>query len=205
MKIYTRAGDKGTTGLFGGDRVSKAAARLHAYGTIDELNSLLGVILSRHDLPQSIREELDDIQHTLFLVGSDLATPLKEPVNVPRMGLEKVADMERWIDLHTKNLPELTTFILPGGSESASLLHNARTVCRRAERWIVDLMQDEDVNTALIVYVNRLSDYLFTVARAVNQFLDFPDRTIRVRTEASRGMQNSKKQTVQREEAEVQQ
>lgn len=184
MKIYTKTGDKGTTSLFGGDRVSKASARLHAYGTIDELNAVLGVVLAHKDIPENVRNELDDIQHVLFLLGTDLATPLKKPVKVPRMDMGLTATLERWIDAHTQNLPELTTFILPGGSDVAALLHQARAICRRAERWLAELMQKEEINTAAIIYVNRLSDYLFIAARAVNQSLHIEDKTITIRKEA---------------------
>ncbi len=190
MKIYTKTGDKGATSLFGGDRVSKASVRLHAYGTIDELNALLGVVLAREDLPENVRRELDEIQHVLFLLGTDLATPLKEHMKVPRMEMDRTVTLERWIDAHTQDLPELTTFILPGGSDVAALLHQARTICRRAERWLAELMQNEEINTAAIIYVNRLSDYLFTAARASNKSLHIEDRTIRIRQEAQQGTQN---------------
>lgn len=168
MKIYTRAGDGGLTGLYGGDRVSKASVRLHAYGTIDELNACLGVVGGEHDVPAKPKEQLLHIQRLLFTVGADLATPTERAVHVTRITAADTKQLETWIDQMEATLPPLTQFIVPGGGRVASLLHQARTTCRRAERWIVELATTESINPAILPFVNRLSDYLFVVARAVN-------------------------------------
>ena len=166
MAIYTRTGDKGKTSLFDGTRVLKSHVRVETYGTIDELNSLIGAAVARIKKQESgIKKELEKIQHDLFAIGSALATPHAMPV----IGLEtRPADFEKLIDEMTAKLPELKNFILPGGSIAGSLLHVARTVARRAERKIVALVQKEDVDTAIVIYLNRLSDLLFTMARFVN-------------------------------------
>lgn len=168
MKIYTRTGDKGLTGLFGGSRVSKAAVRLHAYGTLDELNAVLGVIVADASVPEPLSKQLSEIQALLFRLGSDLATPLESSAKVLRMDASFAQTLESWIDDLEKNLEPLTTFILPGGSSAGAKLHEARTVCRRAERWIVELKEKEPITDAVIVIVNRLSDYLFVAARYAN-------------------------------------
>ncbi len=162
MKIYTRTGDKGKTSLFGGKRVSKSSLRVEAYGTIDELNSAIGVAISQM---ANIQKELLKIQHDLFSIGAVLANPQGKKTQ----GLEaRATDFERLIDQMTEKLSELRNFILPGGGKTGALLHAARTVCRRAERRIVSLAQKEHVDTAILVYLNRLSDLLFTMARYVN-------------------------------------
>jgi cob(I)alamin adenosyltransferase len=168
MKIYTKTGDKGKTGLFGGERVSKSAVRLHAYGTIDELNALLGVIASESKIPRNLQTQMMEIQTLLFYVGADLATPMKSSAKILRIEPKNALLLEDWIDaMETKLLP-LTQFILPSGSRAGALLHQARTTCRRAERWIVELGEKEAINHEVIVFVNRLSDYLFVAARYVN-------------------------------------
>lgn len=166
MKIYTRTGDKGNSGLFGGERVRKSSRRLHAYGTVDELNSILGLILCEK-LPTELSEQLKKIQSMLFIVGADLATNNLK-VKVPRIAASDVAMLEQWIDAMQETLPELSNFIVPGGSRAGSLLHQARTVCRRSERWIVELMDQEKCNVHILTFMNRLSDYLFVAARFVN-------------------------------------
>ncbi len=166
MKIYTRTGDKGDSGLFGGDRVRKSSLRLHAYGTVDELNAILGMVLCEK-IPERTRTELTHIQSLLFIVGSDLATP-NEKVNVPRVLPEEATMLEGWIDEMEQTLAPLTNFILPGGCHGGAQLHQARTVCRRAERHIVALMDHETINPEIIIFMNRLSDYLFVAARFVN-------------------------------------
>ena len=172
MKIYTRTGDKGTTSLVDGTRVSKAEERVDAYGTVDELNSIIGAVVARLTASQSgIRRELEDIQHDLFVIGAQLASPAansKEQMANSRLK-ERTTEFEQTIDRLSKELPELKAFILPGGGEAGSLLHLARTVCRRAERRIVSLAQKEQVDDAILVYFNRLSDLLFTYARYLNQ------------------------------------
>ena len=167
MPIYTRTGDKGQTSLFGGTRVPKSNIRVDAYGTIDELNSAIGVVLAHFKRGKSmlIRRELQQIQYELLDIGSALAKPQGMPVT----GLEKrVKDFEEVIDQLTGSLPELKNFIIPGGSQAGSLLHVARTVSRRAERKIVFLMQQESIDEQIVKYINRLSDLLFTMARHVN-------------------------------------
>lgn len=169
MSIVTRTGDKGKTGLFGGERVSKAAPRLHAYGTVDELNACLGVILAEPNIGQEIEEQLLTTQRRLFLVGADLATPITSAAKIARVETTHVQEVERWINALEQTLPMLQRFILPSGSRPGALLHQARTICRRAERWVVTLSEKEAINLQVQVYLNRLSDYLFLVAREANR------------------------------------
>jgi cob(I)alamin adenosyltransferase len=169
MPIYTRTGDKGKTSLFDGTRVLKSDKRVDTYGTIDELNSMIGAALAEiKDSSLKIKdlvEELEKIQHDLFDIGSALATPHPMPVE----GLEKrPKEFETLIDTLTKKMPEITYFILPGGGKAGSFLHVCRTITRRAERQLVALMQKEKVDTEIVTYLNRLSDLLFTMARYVN-------------------------------------
>jgi cob(I)alamin adenosyltransferase len=159
MKIYTRTGDGGDTALFGGGRVPKDHPRVEAYGAVDELNALLGWVVTVVSDPES-RERLTALQHDLFAVGAELASP---PVPDARVG-----DMERWMDEASATLPELTTFVLPGGSAGAVALHVARTVCRRAERAVVRLAASEPVADGLVAFLNRLGDLCFTMARGEN-------------------------------------
>ena len=160
-KIYTRTGDDGTTGLGTGDRVAKDSLRVEAYGTVDETNSHVGVILS-YEPPEKIRELFIDVQHDLFDVGGELATP---GMNVLRDGA--VQRLESALDEINEDLPALKDFILPGGGPLASHCHVARTVCRRAERTLVSLAREEPVRDELSQYLNRLSDLLFVAARAL--------------------------------------
>jgi len=169
MPIYTRTGDKGKTSLFDGTRVFKSDKRVETYGTIDELNSTIGVALAEiKDLRLKITEvsvELEKIQHDLLDIGSTLATPHPMPV----VGLEdRPKEFELLIDKLTNKMPELKEFILPGGGKAGSFLHVCRTIARRAERQLVALMQKENVDSTIITYINRLSDLLFTMARYVN-------------------------------------
>jgi len=170
MKIYTRTGDDGTTGLFGGRRVSKTDARVEAYGSVDELNALLGVALASDASPALawLRELLVSIQNDLFVLGADLATPRGEESSyLPRVQDEQVAALERAIDSAEAALPALRNFILPGGPAPAAHLHHARTVCRRAERAAVRLAaQQQDMGPVPVRYLNRLADLLFVLARA---------------------------------------
>ena len=167
--LSTRAGDSGSTGLFGGKRVSKASDRLHAYGTVDELNAILGMLLALRTLPGLVADDLSSIQNILFCIGSDLATPFQSTAHVDRLRPEAVQHLEeRGVALENQLLP-LSKFILPGGSEAGALFHHARTVCRRAERWVVALSEHEQVNEHVLVYLNRLSDYLFLAARMANK------------------------------------
>jgi cob(I)alamin adenosyltransferase len=177
MKIYTRTGDDGQTSLFAGGRTSKNSARLHAYGTIDELNSFVGLVLAQGVSPE-LTEALNAIQNELFIVGSDLATPLDaEAAWISRVSEEQVTRLEHEIDQMDAQLAPLKNFILPGGTVAASSLHIARTVCRRAERWIVELGVEENLNASVLHYVNRLSDWLFVAARYEN-YLSGKDETI---------------------------
>ena len=167
MPIYTRTGDKGDTALFDGSRVPKSHVRVETYASIDELNSLLGQALTF--LPKAkhkaLAKEIESIQHDLFAIGSALAVPHPLPV----VGLEKrPKDFEKLIDSMTKKMPELKNFILPGGGKPGALLHVARTFARRAERRVVALMETQEVDNAILIYLNRLSDLLFTMARYVN-------------------------------------
>ena len=169
-KIYTRTGDDGSTALGGGQRVPKTSLRITAYGTVDELSSQIGVALAS-DIEADIADELRRIQNELFHLGSDLCIleEDKERMPVPRMEERHVEALENLLDRLTDELPKLDNFILPGGSASAAQLHVARTVCRRAERWLVALAADEDVGEYTIPYLNRLSDALFVMARYENK------------------------------------
>ena len=181
MKLYTRSGDDGTTGLFGGGRVRKDASRVEAYGTVDELNAAVGFVAAGCDdarsLHQRLLEVFADLQSRLFDVGADLATPLdsRHADKIVRIGDEEVAKAEAWIDEFDAANDAMTTFVLPGGSELAGRLHVARTVCRRAERRVIALASAEEVNEAVIRYLNRLSDLLFAMARRVNKDAGVPD------------------------------
>ncbi|MDP4199017.1 MAG: cob(I)yrinic acid a,c-diamide adenosyltransferase [Bacteroidota bacterium] len=175
MKIYTKTGDDGTTGLFGGGRVPKDSPRIEAYGTVDELNSCIGLVRAASgelfvDLLQRISEEL-------FVLGGDLATPLetRSDYEVPRIGESQVRALELAIDEHDAQLPSLKRFILPGGTPLAAHLHHARTVCRRAERLLVTLTTREKIGPNDIIYLNRLSDLLFVLARRANQLAGVRD------------------------------
>jgi cob(I)alamin adenosyltransferase len=175
MKIYTRTGDDGTTSLFSGGRVSKTNLRVEAYGTVDELNSILGLAraLKPHPGTDSL---LNAVQNQLFHLGADLATPLDAAASwVVRMDAETVAWLENRIDDLTVALPPLKNFILPGGTPAAAQIHVARTVCRRAERIAVALQELEPLGEHVIHYLNRLSDFLFTLARWENLQAGIPE------------------------------
>jgi len=173
MRVYTRTGDDGETGLFGGPRVSKDAPRLEAYGTVDELNSTIGVASAA--LPhEDLVAWLQIVQSDLFDIGGELATPdltgriAKGQVVGPRVTDEDVAKLEAWIDAMDTEIEPLTRFILPGGTLASAHLHVARTVCRRAERRVLSLARDAEVAPTVVRYLNRLSDCLFTMARVAN-------------------------------------
>lgn len=166
MKIYTRTGDRGKTSLWGGKRVDKNAARLAAYGTVDELNALLGVVRCL-GIDAEFDRALERIQHELFVLGADLAAP-ENVTRIERMNQTYITRLEQEIDAWEEQLPPLREFILPSGSQTAAYLHLARTVCRRAERELVDVSQQEPVNEATQAYLNRLSDWLFVLARLAN-------------------------------------
>ena len=169
MKIYTRTGDEGTTALYGGERVPKDTARVEAYGTVDEANALLGVTRTQLGQLSEFDALLAELQSALFDVGADLATPeSRYRKNIVPMTAEDVGGLELQIDRLEADLPELRAFILPGGHPAAASLHHARTVVRCAERRTAALSHTEAINPQVIVYLNRLSDLLFVLARAVN-------------------------------------
>jgi cob(I)alamin adenosyltransferase len=171
QRIYTKTGDEGQTGLFGGGRVSKDNPRVSAYGDVDELNAVIGWTLTQLD-DEEVAARLRTIQTDLFALGAHLATAVLEKNHKPKLpGLpsERVSQMEAWIDAAEAELPELKSFILPGGSSGGAALHVSRTVCRRAERSVVTLAALEQVDPFVVVYLNRLSDLLFDMARLVNQ------------------------------------
>ncbi len=175
MKIYTKTGDAGETSLFGGRRVAKDALRIEAYGAVDELNAFLGLAV-RHCTSSDITSRLLRVQRELFLVGADLATPLEvKSAAITRLDAELARRLEGEIDEWEAILPPLTRFILPGGSQPGAELHIARTVCRRAERRAVSLARAEPINEAVILYLNRLSDWLFVLARTVNHRQNAPE------------------------------
>lgn len=168
MRIYTRSGDNGTTGLLGGQRVSKDSPRVEAYGSVDELNAHLGLAVSYLGSHQRLCQILQQVQNDLFVIGSELAVPVgKKPVVKP-LSEEHTQALERYIDELEEGLEPLRHFILPGGTVASAALHVARTVCRRAERRVVSLFHIEPGNPCIITYLNRLADLLFVMARAVN-------------------------------------
>ncbi len=165
MKVYTKKGDTGTTGLLGGVRVSKGHLRIDAYGTVDELNSHIGLLRDQKELTARV-DELLAIQNNLFVMGSTLATaPQKPNVKIPSLSDEEVNSLEKWMDAMDAELPAMKHFVLPGGHQVVSFCHIARCVCRRAERLVVVLAESETVDALVIKYLNRLSDYLFVLSR----------------------------------------
>jgi cob(I)alamin adenosyltransferase len=175
MKIYTRTGDRGETGLFGGGRVPKDHLRVEAYGAVDELNACLGmaIVQLRAEGDAELAERLLGVQRDLFAIGANLATPApadggRHNPHVPRLDAGRVGEMEGWMDEADAELPPLRVFVLPGGTEAAARLHVARTVCRRAERRVVALAREAQITEDVVVYMNRLSDLLFTLARLAN-------------------------------------
>jgi cob(I)alamin adenosyltransferase len=171
QRIYTRTGDSGDTGLFGGGRVAKSHPRVEAYGAVDELNAVLGWIGTVATEPR-VRTELPALQADLFAVGAHLATDVPEGRPVPKLPplpVARIKALEDWIDDAESLLPELRSFILPGGSAGGAALHIGRTVCRRAERRVVELAREQDIDASIVVYLNRLSDLLFVLARLENQ------------------------------------
>lgn len=164
MRIYTKTGDDGTTGLYGGDRIPKTSSRIEAIGEVDELNTVLGLARAEAGAPDLI----DKIQHWLFDLGAELACPPGGKFDVRYIGGTQIGALERSIDEMTAALPPLKAFILPGGSPSAAALHYARAVCRRAERAVLRLGESEPVRAEAVQFLNRLSDWLFTAARTAN-------------------------------------
>jgi cob(I)alamin adenosyltransferase len=174
MKIYTKGGDTGETGLFGGPRVRKDSPRIDACGTVDELNAALGVVRAE-GLAEMDDQLVDWIQHDLFRIGAELATRDPAAYSIPAIALEQTSRLEQAIDEREAGLAPLREFILPGGAKAAAHLHLARCVCRRAERVVVQLAAQEFISSELVRYLNRLSDLLFVMARAVNQQCGKPD------------------------------
>ncbi|MEM9585743.1 MAG: cob(I)yrinic acid a,c-diamide adenosyltransferase [Planctomycetota bacterium] len=176
MKIYTRTGDAGTTGLFGGPRVAKDDDRIEAYGTVDELNAVIGIARAT-GLSDPIDQALRQVQHELFSIGAELATPDPEAFQLRLISADHIARLENWIDQYESLLPPLKTFVLPAGHLAATQLHLARAICRRAERRVVRLSHhpEADVADTLVIYLNRLSDLLFVLCRVANQQAGIPD------------------------------
>ncbi len=171
MKIYTKTGDTGQTGLIDGSRVPKDDPRVAAYGDVDELNAVVGIVKA-HCADAALNALMHDVQRDLFAVGAQLADPKAAiAARKPKAAVTPthVERLERAIDSHEAGLPPLTAFVLPGGSVIGAFLHLARTVCRRAERAVISLERDQPVDPLIIVYLNRLSDLLFVLARYVNQ------------------------------------
>lgn len=175
FKIYTKTGDKGETGLFGGRRLPKNHLRIEAYGTVDELNAFIGLI-GDHITDDELEAELKSIQDLLFVIGSNLASDPDKEMAVPDLRAEDIEFLEKAIDRMEQSLPALKHFILPGGHAAVSHTHVARCVCRRAERLVVALATEELVLDIIIRYLNRLSDYLFIVARKIGHDLGVPER-----------------------------
>jgi cob(I)alamin adenosyltransferase len=175
MKLYTRSGDDGSTGLHGGGRTTKDALRVETYGTVDELNAALGVAVS-HCQHEELRTTLLRLQSRLFDLGADLCTPSDAPAKRQvRITEAHVSELESLIDTTTEKLPALANFILPGGTALAGHLHAARTVCRRAERRLVALARAEPVGENVVPYINRVGDLLFAMARRANQLAEVAD------------------------------
>jgi len=178
MKIYTKTGDKGTTGLFGGTRVPKHHLRIESYGTVDELNSYIGLVKDQA-IDNDTKTTLIKIQNDLFTLGSMMATPSEKEtlkngeqrLNIPEVDTKSVTYLEKEIDKMNEKLPKMTHFILPGGHTTVSYCHIARCVCRRAERLSVSLHQQEGINPIILTYLNRLSDFLFMLARKLSKNL----------------------------------
>ena len=177
MKIYTKTGDLGETGLFGGERVSKSSLRIEAYGTVDELNAYIGVAITGV-AESSVKSLLEKIQNQLFTIGADLATPnnkKNEKLKIKRTPQDFYSAIEKEIDKYEEKLEPLKSFILPGGSAGAAQLHVCRTITRRAERKVVALNNKEKIGENIIIFLNRLSDLFFVLARYENAVSGTPD------------------------------
>lgn len=176
MKVYTKKGDQGTTGLIGGTRILKSSLRIEAYGTVDELNSHIGLLRDLAD-SQELTAQLLEIQDRLFTLGSHLAAdPVKSKMKLPDIASEDVENLEKWMDKMDEALEPMRFFVLPGGHPTVSHTHIARCVCRRAERIVVDLNQSEPVEPVIMKYLNRLSDYLFVVSRKLTKDLNAEEK-----------------------------
>lgn len=176
LKLYTKTGDKGQTSLLGGKKVSKSDLRIEAYGNVDELNSFIGLLKDHPDVPARIGSQFYWLQENLFSIGSILATESGfKGFKLPEVTDIEVKQIEVWIDKYSAELPELKTFILPGGHQVVSLCHVCRTVCRRTERSIIALSNVEPVEPHIIQFMNRLSDYFFVMARKLADMLEVPE------------------------------
>lgn len=176
--VYTRTGDGITTSIIGGERIPKYSLRLEAYGTIDELSSFIGNLVADDAVIDEQRVDLLKVQNMLFNIGCYLATPpsIRRP-EVSGLSQENITEMEDWIDAMDSQLPPLHNFLIPGGCRASAKANMARTVCRRAERRVVQLAAEEEVNLLIMAYLNRLSDYLFVIGRYLNKFANFEEIT----------------------------
>jgi cob(I)alamin adenosyltransferase len=176
MKIYTKTGDKGSTSLLGGKKVPKSHDRIEAYGTVDELNSFVGLLKDQQDVEMRLKQQLYWIQETLFSLGSILATePGFTGFALPEITSVEIKQLEQWIDHYDHQLPELKNFILPSGHTAVSTCHVCRTVCRRAERAVHKLSADQALDENILPFLNRLSDYFFILARKIALDLNVPE------------------------------
>lgn len=181
--LYTRTGDRGMTSLVDGSRAAKDSKRIESYGEIDELSSVIGMLVSDHSCPEEIRDDLQHVQHLMFEIGGYLATPVREGETPQLEWLDaEIERLEGWIDSLDERTPKIRSFILPGGSEVSGKCHLARTVCRRAERHIIALSRESYVDPKVISYINRLSDYLFIAARYLNFITGIEDIAWRPRS-----------------------
>lgn len=179
--IYTRKGDKGTTSLYGGTKVPKTASHIEVVGSLDELNASLGVVATTPELRiknHELSEIIHQIQNLLFNLGAEIAD-IEKKTTIKKVSEKHTSDLERLIDHFDSQLPKLTTFILPGGSQAGAELHRARTVCRRAERAVVKLSNESDINHEINKFLNRLGDFLFVFARYINHLQKNPETTWR--------------------------
>lgn len=176
--IYTRTGDGLTTSIIGGDRIPKYSMRLEAYGTIDELSSFIGNLVADDSVIDQQRYDLLKIQNMLFNIGGYIATsPSIRKPEVAGLTHDNITEMEGWIDDMDEQLPKLNNFIIPGGCKASAKANMARTVCRRAERRVLQLAAEEEINILVISYLNRLSDYLFIIGRYLNKFANYEEIT----------------------------
>lgn len=176
LKLYTKTGDKGTTSLLGGKKVSKSHDRIEAYGNVDELNSFIGLLKDQPEVETRIKQQLYWIQETLFSLGSILATESGfTGFKLPEITSIEIKQMEQWIDKYSAKVPDLKNFILPGGHQAVSICHVCRTVCRRTERSVIKLSENETLNENIIPFLNRLSDYFFILARKITVDLNVPE------------------------------
>jgi len=179
MTIVNKNESKRTPGIVGRPSRSKKDPRIHAYGDVDELNAVLGLIIAHKEVSPPMRAQLTRVQNLLFRMGADLATPIENnAAKVPRMEQVHIDEIETWIKALEEELPPLQSFILPGGTESAAMLHLARTITRRSERWVVSLAAKEQIGPHVVIYLNRLSDYLFLLAEKANKDVGMPNTPV---------------------------